>query len=144
MNDADLPVGHGAPLRLRVERQLGYKHAKFVMRVEAVASLAGSAAGRAATGRTSATTTGTPGFDTIPPDRLGPALRRFCPGSRKRGASGAPRDPVAGVSVFQGAQEVRGSQILCWVMRVLARMMSLRMTAVIATLGSFPAARRRW
>jgi DMSO/TMAO reductase YedYZ molybdopterin-dependent catalytic subunit len=40
MNDADLPMGHGAPLRLRVERQLGYKHAKFVMRLEAVASLA--------------------------------------------------------------------------------------------------------
>ena len=39
MNDADLPIGHGAPLRLRVERQLGYKHAKFVMQVEAVASL---------------------------------------------------------------------------------------------------------
>ncbi|MBA3326662.1 MAG: molybdopterin-dependent oxidoreductase, partial [Rhodobacteraceae bacterium] len=36
MNDADLPIGHGAPLRLRVERQLGYKHAKFMMRVEAV------------------------------------------------------------------------------------------------------------
>jgi len=41
MNDADLAMGHGAPLRLRVERQLGYKQAKFVMRVEAVASLAG-------------------------------------------------------------------------------------------------------
>jgi DMSO/TMAO reductase YedYZ molybdopterin-dependent catalytic subunit len=40
MNGRLLPVGHGAPLRLRVERQLGYKHAKFVMRVEAVASLA--------------------------------------------------------------------------------------------------------
>lgn len=39
MNDADLAMGHGAPLRLRVERQLGYKHAKFVMRVELVASL---------------------------------------------------------------------------------------------------------
>lgn len=39
MNDGDLPMGHGAPLRLRVERQLGYKHAKFVMAVEAVASL---------------------------------------------------------------------------------------------------------
>ncbi len=35
MNDRRLPVGHGAPLRLRVERQLGYKHAKFVMRIEA-------------------------------------------------------------------------------------------------------------
>ena len=40
MNGGGLPIGHGAPLRLRVERQLGYKHAKFVMRVEAVASLA--------------------------------------------------------------------------------------------------------
>ena len=35
MNDHRLPMGHGAPLRLRVERQLGYKHAKFVMRIEA-------------------------------------------------------------------------------------------------------------
>jgi DMSO/TMAO reductase YedYZ molybdopterin-dependent catalytic subunit len=46
MNDQDLPVGHGAPLRLRVERQLGYKHAKFVMRVEAVASLEGIGRGK--------------------------------------------------------------------------------------------------
>jgi DMSO/TMAO reductase YedYZ molybdopterin-dependent catalytic subunit len=37
MNDQPLPVAHGAPLRLRVERQLGYKQAKYVMRVEAVA-----------------------------------------------------------------------------------------------------------
>ena len=35
MNDRRLPIGHGAPVRLRVERQLGYKHAKFVMRIEA-------------------------------------------------------------------------------------------------------------
>jgi DMSO/TMAO reductase YedYZ molybdopterin-dependent catalytic subunit len=34
MNRGRLPVGHGAPLRLRVERQLGYKQAKYVMRVE--------------------------------------------------------------------------------------------------------------
>jgi len=34
LNDVPLPVGHGAPLRLRVERQLGYKHAKYVMRIE--------------------------------------------------------------------------------------------------------------
>ena len=46
MNDATLPIGHGAPIRLRVERQLGYKHAKFVMRVEAVASLAAIGQGR--------------------------------------------------------------------------------------------------
>jgi DMSO/TMAO reductase YedYZ molybdopterin-dependent catalytic subunit len=46
MNDADLPVGHGAPIRLRVERQLGYKHARFVMRIEAVSSLAGIGRGQ--------------------------------------------------------------------------------------------------
>jgi len=46
MNDRLLEVGHGAPLRLRVERQLGYKHAKYVMRVEAVDSLAGIGLGK--------------------------------------------------------------------------------------------------
>jgi DMSO/TMAO reductase YedYZ molybdopterin-dependent catalytic subunit len=34
LNDEALSVGHGAPLRLRVERQLGYKQAKYVMRIE--------------------------------------------------------------------------------------------------------------
>jgi DMSO/TMAO reductase YedYZ molybdopterin-dependent catalytic subunit len=46
MNDQPLAVGHGAPLRLRVERQLGYKHAKYVMRVEAVRDLAGIGRGK--------------------------------------------------------------------------------------------------
>ena len=46
MNGGDLPVAHGAPLRLRVERQLGYKHAKYVMRIELAASLAPFAGGR--------------------------------------------------------------------------------------------------
>lgn len=40
MNDADLTVGHGAPLRLRLERQLGYKQAKYVMRIDIVDTLA--------------------------------------------------------------------------------------------------------
>jgi DMSO/TMAO reductase YedYZ molybdopterin-dependent catalytic subunit len=35
MNGAPLGVPNGAPLRLRVERQLGYKHAKYLMRIEA-------------------------------------------------------------------------------------------------------------
>jgi len=39
MNDKDLPVRHGAPLRLRVERHVGYKHAKFITRIEAVERL---------------------------------------------------------------------------------------------------------
>ncbi len=38
MNGQTLPVPHGAPLRLRVERQLGYKHAKYIRRIEAVES----------------------------------------------------------------------------------------------------------
>jgi DMSO/TMAO reductase YedYZ molybdopterin-dependent catalytic subunit len=46
MNGGVLPIGHGAPLRLRVERQLGYKHAKFIMRIEAAESLAGIGGGR--------------------------------------------------------------------------------------------------
>jgi len=36
MNGAPLSVVHGAPLRLRVERQLGYKQAKYVMAIELV------------------------------------------------------------------------------------------------------------
>jgi DMSO/TMAO reductase YedYZ molybdopterin-dependent catalytic subunit len=36
MNGAPLPLAHGAPVRLRVERQLGYKMAKFVARIEIV------------------------------------------------------------------------------------------------------------
>jgi DMSO/TMAO reductase YedYZ molybdopterin-dependent catalytic subunit len=39
LNDKTLPVANGAPIRLRVERQLGYKHAKYVMRIELVDSL---------------------------------------------------------------------------------------------------------
>jgi DMSO/TMAO reductase YedYZ molybdopterin-dependent catalytic subunit len=39
LNDKILPVVNGAPLRLRVERQLGYKHAKYVQRIEAVTDL---------------------------------------------------------------------------------------------------------
>ena len=46
MNGHLLPVANGAPLRLRVERQLGYKHAKYVQRVEAVESLAGIYGGK--------------------------------------------------------------------------------------------------
>lgn len=46
MNGQSLSVGHGAPLRLRVERQLGYKQAKYVMRVQAVPTLAGLYGGK--------------------------------------------------------------------------------------------------
>ncbi|HXE23515.1 MAG TPA: molybdopterin-dependent oxidoreductase [Roseiarcus sp.] len=46
MNYAPLKVEHGAPLRLRVERQLGYKMAKYIMRVEAIDGFAKIARGR--------------------------------------------------------------------------------------------------
>jgi DMSO/TMAO reductase YedYZ molybdopterin-dependent catalytic subunit len=46
MNGEALPVAHGAPLRLRVERQLGYKMAKYVMRIEIVSSFAAMRGGR--------------------------------------------------------------------------------------------------
>jgi DMSO/TMAO reductase YedYZ molybdopterin-dependent catalytic subunit len=46
MNGHLLTVPHGAPLRLRVERQLGYKQAKYIERLEAVPSLAGSYGGK--------------------------------------------------------------------------------------------------
>jgi DMSO/TMAO reductase YedYZ molybdopterin-dependent catalytic subunit len=46
MNDQMLPVANGAPLRLRVERQLGYKQAKYIARIEARATLTGLYGGR--------------------------------------------------------------------------------------------------
>jgi len=46
MNDQVLPVPHGAPLRLRVERQLGYKMAKYLMRIDAVESFAAISGGK--------------------------------------------------------------------------------------------------
>lgn len=46
LNGEPLPVKNGAPLRLRVERQLGYKHAKYLTGIEAVASLEGIGGGR--------------------------------------------------------------------------------------------------
>jgi DMSO/TMAO reductase YedYZ molybdopterin-dependent catalytic subunit len=36
LNGQPLPVANGAPLRVRIERQLGYKHAKYLMRIELV------------------------------------------------------------------------------------------------------------
>ncbi len=46
MNGAPLGIAYGAPLRLRVERQLGYKMAKYITRIEAVESFEHIAGGR--------------------------------------------------------------------------------------------------
>ena len=40
MNDGPLAIDHGAPLRLRVETQLGYKHAKYIRGLSFVPSVA--------------------------------------------------------------------------------------------------------
>jgi len=39
MNGRDLPTGHGAPVRLRVARQLGYKSVKYLARISVVDTL---------------------------------------------------------------------------------------------------------
>ena len=40
LNGGELPVGNGAPLRLRVERQCGYKNLKFLKSIQVVDSIA--------------------------------------------------------------------------------------------------------
>lgn len=46
LNGVPLPIANGAPLRVRVERQLGYKMAKYVHTVELVETLAGFGRGK--------------------------------------------------------------------------------------------------
>ncbi len=46
MNDRILPIKHGAPIRLRLERQLGYKMAKYIKRIDVVESFAHIAGGK--------------------------------------------------------------------------------------------------
>ncbi len=46
LNGKALPVENGAPLRLRLERQLGYKMAKYVMRIEIVEDFSGIRGGK--------------------------------------------------------------------------------------------------
>jgi DMSO/TMAO reductase YedYZ molybdopterin-dependent catalytic subunit len=46
LNDAPLPIMNGAPIRVRVERQLGYKMAKYIMRIELVERLDSIAGGK--------------------------------------------------------------------------------------------------
>jgi DMSO/TMAO reductase YedYZ molybdopterin-dependent catalytic subunit len=46
LNGEQLPVKNGAPIRVRIERQLGYKMAKYIMRIELVADFKGIAGGK--------------------------------------------------------------------------------------------------
>lgn len=46
LNGQPLPIQNGAPLRLRLERQLGYKMAKYVLRLEIVKDFSGIAGGK--------------------------------------------------------------------------------------------------
>jgi DMSO/TMAO reductase YedYZ molybdopterin-dependent catalytic subunit len=45
LNGRTLPIPNGAPLRLRVPRQLGYKMAKYLRRIDLVASFKDIAGG---------------------------------------------------------------------------------------------------
>ncbi len=46
LNDAPLPVANGAPLRVRLERMLGYKMAKYLSRIDLVEDFADVERGR--------------------------------------------------------------------------------------------------
>ncbi|HJU26008.1 MAG TPA: molybdopterin-dependent oxidoreductase [Rhodanobacteraceae bacterium] len=46
LNDRPLPIANGAPLRARIERQLGYKQAKYISAIELVDSLDGIGGGK--------------------------------------------------------------------------------------------------
>ena len=46
LNGETLPVAHGAPVRLRAERQLGYKQPKYVQRIELVSDFTRLGAGK--------------------------------------------------------------------------------------------------
>jgi DMSO/TMAO reductase YedYZ molybdopterin-dependent catalytic subunit len=46
LNDEPLPIKNGAPIRVRVERQLGYKMAKYIMRIQLVDRLDNIAGGK--------------------------------------------------------------------------------------------------
>jgi DMSO/TMAO reductase YedYZ molybdopterin-dependent catalytic subunit len=46
LNGEALPVKNGAPIRVRIERQLGYKMAKYIMRIELVADFKAIAGGK--------------------------------------------------------------------------------------------------
>jgi DMSO/TMAO reductase YedYZ molybdopterin-dependent catalytic subunit len=46
LNDEPLPIDNGAPIRVRVERQLGYKMAKYIMQIQLVDSFDNIAGGK--------------------------------------------------------------------------------------------------
>jgi len=46
LNDQPLPIANGAPIRVRIERQLGYKMAKYIMGIQLVDSFANIGGGR--------------------------------------------------------------------------------------------------
>ncbi|BBP04434.1 molybdopterin oxidoreductase [Sulfuriferula plumbiphila] len=46
LNDQPLPVANGAPVRVRIERQLGYKMAKYIMGIRLVDSFANIGGGK--------------------------------------------------------------------------------------------------
>ena len=46
MNGAPIPIANGAPVRMRIERKLGYKQPKYLRLIEVVDSYRALAGGR--------------------------------------------------------------------------------------------------
>lgn len=70
MNQAPLPEVYGAPLRLRVENQLGYKMVKWIKRIEFVATEKTLGKGEGGKKRMMNTLTSCPTFEATFPDAL--------------------------------------------------------------------------
>jgi DMSO/TMAO reductase YedYZ molybdopterin-dependent catalytic subunit len=65
MQDGDLPVAFGGPLRLRVPRQLGYKSVKYINHMTVTDSLKGFGRDWAGQIPTAAAMRGTRAFDPL-------------------------------------------------------------------------------
>ena len=126
MNDAALPIANGAPIRLRVERQLGYKHAKYVMRIELVRKLrAHRAAARAATGKTRATS-GSPASESLPPAHL--VRPHPVPSSRHAVGCTLPRCRLLPIQMFAPTSAHRAAPQSMFIFRLSFTLPSLMPT----------------
>ena len=65
MNGQELPAPHGAPLRLRVPRQLGYKSVKYLSRITVTDTLKNIRQGPGLDLSGATATPGTPAFDKL-------------------------------------------------------------------------------
>jgi DMSO/TMAO reductase YedYZ molybdopterin-dependent catalytic subunit/thiosulfate reductase cytochrome b subunit len=117
MNDQPLSFGHGAPLRLRNESQLGFKQVKWVKGVEFVAHFSEVAAATAATTpTTSSSATARPSDRRStcrsPPSPPSPASSSSSP--RPRQADGHPTPCTAAMSTRCARRSSRSRRASSW------------------------------